>query len=76
MSAIGSTRSSIGNGLHGPSGAVGSSMVVTFEVVTPRYLIVPWATDPRSWRWKMTYMISTGTTTIITAANSAPKSTA
>ena len=43
---------------------------------TPRYFIVPWVTDPASWRWKMTYITSTGTTVMITAANSEPKSTA
>ena len=70
--------SSSGNGLGGPSAAVGSSIVVTDDdgVARGRYFMVPWVTDPASWRWKMTYMISTGTTVITTAANSDPKSTA
>ena len=39
------------------------------------YLDVPWLTEPRSWRWKMTYITSTGRTVMTTAAKSDPKST-
>lgn len=38
------------------------------------YFRAPAETEPCSWRWKMTYMISTGTIVITIAANSAPKS--
>ena len=36
------------------------------------YFDVPWVTDPCSWRWKMAYTTSTGTTVITTAAKSRP----
>ena len=37
-----------------------------------RYFEVPCVTEPCSWRWKIEYTISTGTTVITTAANRRP----
>ena len=74
MCSMETSGSSIGSGLHGPSGAVGNTMLPTSSLVT-NYFIVPWVTEPASWRWKMTYITSTGKTVMITAANNEPKST-